>query len=65
MSVGVSMSKDPEQCSVKKKDGTRCPNKPMYKIGRSGFCEEHRSLAVARSQQAAGARVAFDPEELR
>ena len=47
------MSKDPERCCILKPDGTRCPNKPMYKIGASGFCEEHRSLAVARSQKAA------------
>jgi hypothetical protein len=59
------MSKDPEQCSVTKKDGARCPNKPMYKIGRSGFCEEHRSLAVARSQKAAGKPATFDPEVSR
>jgi hypothetical protein len=58
------MSKDPEQCSVKKTDGTRCQNKPMYKIGRSGFCEEHRSLAVTQSKRAAGAAVSFDPERL-
>jgi hypothetical protein len=36
------MSKDPERCCIERKDGTRCPNKPLYKIGRKGFCEEHK-----------------------
>jgi hypothetical protein len=44
------MSKDPERCCVVKSDGTRCPNKPMYKIGRRGFCQEHRSHAIKQAK---------------
>jgi len=36
------MSKDPEQCCIVRASGIRCENKPMYKIGRRGFCEEHK-----------------------
>jgi len=36
------MSKDPERCCVVKAGGERCTGKPMYKIGRKGFCEQHK-----------------------
>ena len=31
------MSKDPKPCSI-----PGCPNKPLYKIGLKGFCEQHK-----------------------
>jgi hypothetical protein len=48
------MSKDPERCCIVNAAGIRCPNKPMYKIGKRGFCEEHRHHAVAISSKTAG-----------
>lgn len=36
------MSKDPDRCCGRTKDGARCEAKPMYKIGHRGFCAEHK-----------------------
>ena len=48
------MSQDPERCCVVRSNGQRCEAKPMYKIGRRGFCEEHKSYATEICQKTAG-----------
>jgi len=48
------MSKDPERCCIQRPDGTRCVNKPFYKVGPRGFCEEHKHHASATSKKTAG-----------
>lgn len=44
------MSKDPERCCILLKDGVRCEGKPMYKVGRRGFCERHRDQAMRQNK---------------
>lgn len=56
------MSKDPAQCCVKAEDGTRCPDKPLYKIGHRGFCEKHKP-SPQRTRQLTGTATTVPPED--
>lgn len=50
------MSKDPAHCCIRKANGERCANKPMYKIGPNGFCEEHKRFAFEKAAKTAGSQ---------
>jgi len=56
----VRMSKDPERCCIQV-DGKRCANKPMYKIGRRGFCEQHKPTPQRTRQLSGTSTIASEP----
>jgi hypothetical protein len=58
------MSKDPDRCCIVSKDGVRCPEKPMYKIGQRGFCEQHKPTPRRTRELTGTASIATDQRNL-
>jgi len=54
------MSDDPKRCCMVDKNGVRCPEKPMYKIGRRGFCERHKPDAQQTRKLSGTTTIATD-----